>query len=116
MLELLPIAFGSAVFLLIVCLITRESTEVKLRDMRMELMSLRSKERSLRDQVKAVGKTESQIREGLMRMDRTQASTGHVIDDLFSKLIPLYEFIRKEPMPPIPDPDATVAQGKEVAA
>ena len=116
MLELLPIACGSAVFLLIVCLITRESTEGKLRDMRVELISLRSKERSLKDQVKAVEKTEAQIREGLMRMERTQASTGHIIDDLFRKLTPLYEFIRKEPMPPIPDPDTTVAQGEEVAA
>ncbi|MBT4101420.1 MAG: hypothetical protein HOM68_26605 [Gemmatimonadetes bacterium] len=114
--ELLLIAGGSAVFLLIVCLITRESTEGKLRAMRMELMSLRSKERTLEDQVKAVQKTESQIREGLMRMERTQDSTGQVVSDLFRKLTQLYEFVRQEPMPAVPDPGAAIAQEEEVAA
>ena len=107
---------GLAVFLLIVCLITRESTEAKLRSIRMELMGLRSKERTLEEQVKATRKTELQIREGMMRMSRTEETTGHVVIDLFRKLTTLYEFIRQEPMPPVPDPDGAVSRGEEVAA
>ena len=49
--DVLLISGGVAVFLLIVCLIARESTEGKLRAMRVELMSLRSKERTLEEQV-----------------------------------------------------------------
>jgi hypothetical protein len=36
--------------------------------------------------------------------------------DLFRKLTTLYEFIRQEPMPPVPDPDDAVSRGEEVAA
>ncbi len=114
--EILLIAGGSAVFLLIVCLITRESTEGKLRAMRLELMSLRSKERTLDDQVKAVQKVEAQIREGLMRMERTQDTAGHLVQDLFRKLTTLYEFVRAEPMPPVPEPGVVVPKTEEVAA
>ena len=106
---------GLALFLLIVCLITRESTEAKLRSMRMELMGLQSKERTLGEQVKATRKTELQIREGMMRMSRTEETTGHVVIDLFRKLTTLYEFIRQEPMPPVPDPDGDISR-EEVAA
>ena len=113
--DLLFIAGGVAVFLLIVCLIARESTEGKLRTMRVELMSLRSKERTLEEQVKAVQKTESQIREGLMRMDRTQDSTGHSVEDLLRKMEELSEFVRGEPMPPVPDATTQIKE-EEVAA
>ncbi|MEE3264419.1 MAG: hypothetical protein VX290_16370 [Candidatus Latescibacterota bacterium] len=106
---------GLGVFLLIVCLITRESTEAKLRSMRMELMGLRSKERTLAEQVKAIQKTESQIRAGMMRMSRKEETTGHVVIGLFRKLTTLYEFIRQEPMPPVPDPDGDISR-EEVAA
>ncbi|MBT7859262.1 MAG: hypothetical protein HN712_03080 [Gemmatimonadetes bacterium] len=112
--DILLIAGGIAVLLLVVCLIARESTEGRLRGMRIELMSLRSRERTLEDQVKAVQKTGSQIREGLMRMERTQDTTGHVVSDLLRKLGQLHEFVRDEPIPPLPD--ATTQMQEEVAA
>ena len=55
--ELFFVFAGAAVFMLVVCLITRESTEGRLRNMRIELMSLRSNERTLEEQVKGVKKT-----------------------------------------------------------
>lgn len=113
--DVVLISGGIAVFLLIACLITRESTEGKLRGMRVELMSLRTRERTLEDQVKSIQKTESQIREGMMRMERTQDATGHTVTDLYRKLAQLYEFLRAEPMPPVPDANMTTTE-EEVAA
>ena len=97
--ELLLVVGGACVGLLILCLITREMTEQRLRNLRVELMTLRSQLRTLEDRVSASQTVRKQVREGLQRIDSRKMSTNDAIENIYDKLRQLHRMLRDEDLP-----------------
>ena len=90
---------GAVVLLLVICLIVREQTNSKIRSMRTEFGSLRSRERRLADRCDEIEKMESQMREALMRTGRCQHELGEASKRFTKKLGQLHMTLRGEEMP-----------------
>ena len=101
---------GAAVALLIVCLIVRESTEVRLARMRTELMSLRNQERGLENQIAEMENTRNQVREAMTRAEGRQTSVGHLLESIYLGLNRLHEHLRGVDLPE--NPQAALAAEK----
>ena len=97
--ELLLIFGGASVGLLVICLIAREMTEQRLRNLRIELMTLRSQLRTLEDRVNSHQAVRSQVRESLQRIDSRKMSANDSIENIYDKLRQLYTLLREEEMP-----------------
>ena len=99
MTEILLMGGGVGVVLLIICLIVREQTNSRIRSMRTELMSLRSREKRLADRCDEIERMESQMREALMRTSRCQHELGEASKRFTKKLGQLHMTLRGEEMP-----------------
>ena len=98
----LLICAGAGVVLLILCLVVRESTEVRLARMRTALMSLRNQERGLAKQIEDMQKTKSQINEAMSRAEGRQSSIDNLLEPVYADLGKLYEHLRDEKLPGAP--------------
>ena len=113
--ELLLIFGGACVAALVLCLIAREMTEQRLRNLRVELMTLRSQLRTLEDRVASYQAVRSQVRETLQRIDSRKLSTTDSIENIYDKLRQLYRLLREEEMPE-PASDASELEAETVEA
>ena len=111
--ENLLVLGGAAVALLIVCLIARESTEVRLARMRTELMSLRNQERGLENQIAEMETTKNQVREAMTRAEGRQTSVGHLLESINLNLNRLHEHLRGVDMPESPQAALAGAEAEE---
>jgi septal ring factor EnvC (AmiA/AmiB activator) len=91
----------------------RETTEQRLRRLRVQLMTLRSQEKSLEDRVKNYEEVHSQVREALMRIDRRKTSTEDTIDTLYAKLRQFHRFLREAEMAEVDEEMATATVAQE---
>ena len=97
--EILLIFGGSCVGFLVLCLITREMTEQRLRNLRVELMTLRSQLRVLEERVDSYQTVRSQVREILQRIESRKLSAHDSIENIYDRLRQLYQILREEDMP-----------------
>ena len=102
---------GVGVFLLVVCLAVRGSTENRLARMRAELITLRGQERGLVDRIEDAQSVQAQLREVQGRLQGRQSSTEQLLESIYDKLGRLYEFLRDEDLPKPDQPGEEVASG-----
>ena len=99
MTDILIMGGGVAVALLVICLIVREQTDSRIRGLRTELMSLRSKEKRLADRRDEIENMESQMREAIMRTSRCQYELEEASKRFRRELGGLHLALRGEEMP-----------------
>ena len=97
--ELLFIFGGVCVALLIISLVVRESTEQRLRRLRVELMTLRSQIRLLEGRLKSYESVRAQVREVLQRIDSRKLSANDTIENIYDKLRELHLLLRERELP-----------------
>ncbi len=97
--EILLMGGGASLLLLVNCLIVRDRTNSRIRSIRTELGSLRSREKRLAARCDEIEKMESQMREALMRTSRCQNELGEAWKRFTKKLGQLHMTLRGEEMP-----------------
>jgi len=91
------IGIGAAcALLLVVCLIVREQTENRIRQLRARAMGLRNDQKRLADRRSQLEQMESQLREVMLRTERQEATIDQEYATAAAKLEELYQRVRGE--------------------
>ena len=101
---------AAAVVLVVVCLIVREQTDIGIRALHPELMSMRIKEKRLSDKREEIEKIGSEIREAIVRTDRRQYELEQTATRYGRKLGEIHLAVRDEAMPERETEGDTAAQ------
>jgi len=87
---------GGCLVLVVVCLIVREQTETRIRQLRAQALGLRNEEKRLADRRSQLEEMESQLREVMLRTERQQGVIDQEFSTIAAKLEELHQRVRGE--------------------
>lgn len=90
---------GACLLMVIVCLIVREQTEGRIRQLRAHVLGLRTEEKRLAERHSQLEEMEAQIREAMLRTERQEAIYEQEFAAAAAKLDQLYVRVRGESLP-----------------
>lgn len=92
--EIVWVMGGGCLVLVVVCLIVKEQTENRIRQLRAQALGLRNEEKRLADRRKQLEQMESQLREVMLRTERAEGTLDQEFGTAVAKLEELYQRVR----------------------